>query len=149
MAIVCQNKTNKNCYINMRNWPVAYFLMPIILLLCWCYFARVIFHVPNVFVVDALKLFTSYLYHSIFFVFPGVKSVSFSDWEKIDTVETSRGEAVGKPREKLLTVDEMLQVAYKWQYLKYHRVSVDETVSILNRDDWTLGTEMKPTSKST
>lgn len=41
----------------------------------------------------------------------GVKPVMFSDWEKIDRVETSRGEAIGKPREKLLTVEEMLQVA--------------------------------------
>uniref|UniRef100_A0A3Q3VU08 NADPH:adrenodoxin oxidoreductase, mitochondrial n=1 Tax=Mola mola TaxID=94237 RepID=A0A3Q3VU08_MOLML len=43
----------------------------------------------------------------------GVKPVIFSDWEKIDSVETSRGEARGKPREKLLTVEEMLQVAHK------------------------------------
>lgn len=43
----------------------------------------------------------------------GVKPVLFSDWEKIDSVETSRGEAAGKPREKLLTVEEMLQVAHK------------------------------------
>uniref|UniRef100_A0A3B4U243 NADPH:adrenodoxin oxidoreductase, mitochondrial n=1 Tax=Seriola dumerili TaxID=41447 RepID=A0A3B4U243_SERDU len=41
----------------------------------------------------------------------GVKPVSFSDWEKIDRVEMSRGEASGKPREKLLTVEEMLHVA--------------------------------------
>ncbi|XP_054455134.1 NADPH:adrenodoxin oxidoreductase, mitochondrial [Anoplopoma fimbria] len=41
----------------------------------------------------------------------GVKPVTFSDWEKIDSVEMRRGEAVGKPREKLLTVEEMLQVA--------------------------------------
>ncbi|XP_069563585.1 NADPH:adrenodoxin oxidoreductase, mitochondrial [Brachyistius frenatus] len=43
----------------------------------------------------------------------GVKAVTFSDWEKIDNVEMSRGEASGKPREKLLTVEEMLQVARK------------------------------------
>lgn len=43
----------------------------------------------------------------------GVNPVLFSDWEKIDSVEASRGEAVGKPREKLLTVEEMLQVAHK------------------------------------
>ncbi|TNN48349.1 NADPH:adrenodoxin oxidoreductase, mitochondrial [Liparis tanakae] len=41
----------------------------------------------------------------------GVKPVTFSDWEKIDGVEVSRGKAVGKPREKMLTVEEMLQVA--------------------------------------
>ncbi|XP_028424127.1 NADPH:adrenodoxin oxidoreductase, mitochondrial isoform X2 [Perca flavescens] len=43
----------------------------------------------------------------------GVKPVTFSDWEKIDIVEMRRGEATGKPREKLLTVEEMLQVARK------------------------------------
>lgn len=41
----------------------------------------------------------------------GVKPVTFSDWEKIDNVEMMKGEASGKPREKLLTVEEMLQVA--------------------------------------
>ncbi|KAM8836625.1 NADPH:adrenodoxin oxidoreductase, mitochondrial isoform 2-T2 [Spinachia spinachia] len=41
----------------------------------------------------------------------GVKPVTFVDWEKINSVEVSRGEAAGKPREKLLTVEEMLQVA--------------------------------------
>uniref|UniRef100_A0A8C3ATM3 NADPH:adrenodoxin oxidoreductase, mitochondrial n=1 Tax=Cyclopterus lumpus TaxID=8103 RepID=A0A8C3ATM3_CYCLU len=35
----------------------------------------------------------------------GVKPVTFSDWEKIDRVELSRGEAVGKPREKLSVTD--------------------------------------------
>lgn len=57
--------------------------------------------------------------HSTFYVeksslvSTGVKPVIFSDWEKIDSVETSKGEAIGKPREKLLTVQEMLQVADK------------------------------------
>ncbi|XP_053197146.1 NADPH:adrenodoxin oxidoreductase, mitochondrial [Scomber japonicus] len=41
----------------------------------------------------------------------GVKPVTFSDWEKIDNVEMKRGEASGKPREKILTVEEMLRVA--------------------------------------
>lgn len=41
----------------------------------------------------------------------GVKPVSFSEWENIDREETRRGEDRGKPREKLLDVEEMLQVA--------------------------------------
>ncbi|XP_043958057.1 NADPH:adrenodoxin oxidoreductase, mitochondrial [Gambusia affinis] len=41
----------------------------------------------------------------------GVKPVTFSDWEKIDSLETRRGEACGKPREKLLSVEEMLKAA--------------------------------------
>ncbi|KAK7918932.1 hypothetical protein WMY93_010216 [Mugilogobius chulae] len=42
----------------------------------------------------------------------GIQPVTFCDWEKIDLVETQRGEAVGKPREKIQTVEEMLQVAH-------------------------------------
>ncbi|XP_010890213.2 NADPH:adrenodoxin oxidoreductase, mitochondrial isoform X2 [Esox lucius] len=42
----------------------------------------------------------------------GVKPVLFSDWEKIDSEESKRGEARGKPREKLLDVGEMLKVAW-------------------------------------
>ncbi|XP_072523796.1 NADPH:adrenodoxin oxidoreductase, mitochondrial [Salminus brasiliensis] len=42
----------------------------------------------------------------------GVRSVSFSEWEKINLEEVQRGEAAGKPREKLLDVREMLTVAW-------------------------------------
>ncbi|KAJ8399742.1 hypothetical protein AAFF_G00408470 [Aldrovandia affinis] len=42
----------------------------------------------------------------------GVNPVSFSDWEKIDSEETRRGKAAGKPREKLLEVEEMLKTAH-------------------------------------
>uniref|UniRef100_A0A3P9Q2U1 NADPH:adrenodoxin oxidoreductase, mitochondrial n=1 Tax=Poecilia reticulata TaxID=8081 RepID=A0A3P9Q2U1_POERE len=41
-----------------------------------------------------------------------VKPVAFSDWEKIDSLETRRGDACGKPREKLLSVEEMLKAAW-------------------------------------
>ncbi|XP_062930275.1 NADPH:adrenodoxin oxidoreductase, mitochondrial isoform X2 [Mobula hypostoma] len=41
----------------------------------------------------------------------GICPVSFSGWEKIDSSEVTKGEKVGKPREKLLTVKEMLEVA--------------------------------------
>lgn len=44
-------------------------------------------------------------------LFAGVKPVTFSDWEKINSVEIRRGEANGKLREKILSVEEMLQVA--------------------------------------
>ncbi|KAG9473632.1 hypothetical protein GDO78_004112 [Eleutherodactylus coqui] len=40
----------------------------------------------------------------------GVDPVSFSDWEKIDAVETAQGLKVGKPREKILNTEEMLQL---------------------------------------
>ncbi|XP_031424454.1 NADPH:adrenodoxin oxidoreductase, mitochondrial isoform X1 [Clupea harengus] len=42
----------------------------------------------------------------------GVRPVSFSDWEKISGEEVRRGEAQGKPREKMLDVQEMLSVAW-------------------------------------
>lgn len=38
----------------------------------------------------------------------GVRPVSFSDWEKLDAEEVSRGKDAGKPREKLLDPQEML-----------------------------------------
>uniref|UniRef100_A0A8C6DMV4 NADPH:adrenodoxin oxidoreductase, mitochondrial n=1 Tax=Moschus moschiferus TaxID=68415 RepID=A0A8C6DMV4_MOSMO len=40
----------------------------------------------------------------------GVWCVSFSDWEKLDAEEVSRGQASGKPREKLLDPQEMLRL---------------------------------------
>lgn len=40
----------------------------------------------------------------------GVRAVSFSDWEKLDAEEVSRGQAAGKPREKLLDPQEMLRL---------------------------------------
>lgn len=40
----------------------------------------------------------------------GVRPVSFSDWEKLDAEEVSRGQGAGKPREKLLDPQEMLRL---------------------------------------
>lgn len=37
-------------------------------------------------------------------------TVDFDGWEKIDRVETERGKGVGKPREKILNVAEMLEI---------------------------------------
>ena len=39
--------------------------------------------------------------------------VTFPEWEAIDAEEVRRGEAVGKPREKLVDIREMLSVAKK------------------------------------
>lgn len=43
----------------------------------------------------------------------GVSTVSYSDWEKIDKVEQERGKKVGKPREKIVDISEMLNIALK------------------------------------
>uniref|UniRef100_A0A8D2B134 NADPH:adrenodoxin oxidoreductase, mitochondrial n=1 Tax=Sciurus vulgaris TaxID=55149 RepID=A0A8D2B134_SCIVU len=40
----------------------------------------------------------------------GVRPVSFSDWEKLDAEEVSRGQGAGKPREKLVDPQEMLRL---------------------------------------
>ncbi|XP_025954901.2 NADPH:adrenodoxin oxidoreductase, mitochondrial isoform X1 [Dromaius novaehollandiae] len=40
----------------------------------------------------------------------GVRPVSFSEWEKIDAAEVARGKAAGKPREKIVDPEEMLQL---------------------------------------
>nr|KAF6286771.1 ferredoxin reductase [Pipistrellus kuhlii] len=40
----------------------------------------------------------------------GVRPISFSDWEKLDATEVSRGQRTGKPREKLLDPQEMLRL---------------------------------------
>ncbi|XP_025053281.1 NADPH:adrenodoxin oxidoreductase, mitochondrial [Alligator sinensis] len=40
----------------------------------------------------------------------GVHPVSFSDWEKIDAAEVARGQLAGKPREKIVDPQEMLQL---------------------------------------
>lgn len=77
-----------------------------------------------------VKFCLKFTFTTGFCFFAGVKPVLFSDWEKIDIVETSRGEAVGKPREKLLTVEEMLQVAHKWPQ---YRQSMRHFATILSR----------------
>ncbi|XP_010629047.1 NADPH:adrenodoxin oxidoreductase, mitochondrial isoform X2 [Fukomys damarensis] len=40
----------------------------------------------------------------------GIRPVSFSDWEKLDAEEVSRGQGARKPREKLVDSQEMLQL---------------------------------------
>ncbi len=41
----------------------------------------------------------------------GIKFVDYEAWKKIDAVEIERGEAKGKPREKIVRVDDMLSIA--------------------------------------
>lgn len=41
----------------------------------------------------------------------GVQIVSYSDWQKIDRVECEHGKQLGKPREKIVDVAEMLKIA--------------------------------------
>uniref|UniRef100_A0A673IE63 NADPH:adrenodoxin oxidoreductase, mitochondrial n=1 Tax=Sinocyclocheilus rhinocerous TaxID=307959 RepID=A0A673IE63_9TELE len=41
----------------------------------------------------------------------GVRTVLFSQWEKINAEEEKRGRSLGKPREKLLDVNQMLKIA--------------------------------------
>jgi adrenodoxin-NADP+ reductase len=41
----------------------------------------------------------------------GVRAVSFGGWQRIDGREVADGAAVGKPREKLVSVDDMLDTA--------------------------------------
>lgn len=43
----------------------------------------------------------------------GVQIVTYEDWEKIDRVEQERGKNVGKPREKIVNISEMLDIAAK------------------------------------
>lgn len=45
--------------------------------------------------------------------FPGVRPVFFDQWRKIDQVEQKRGNERGKPREKIVHVHEMLNIAYE------------------------------------
>ncbi|XP_012287964.1 NADPH:adrenodoxin oxidoreductase, mitochondrial isoform X3 [Orussus abietinus] len=40
----------------------------------------------------------------------GVRTVSYEDWEKIDKVEIERGKKLGKAREKIVDVNEMLKI---------------------------------------
>jgi hypothetical protein len=37
--------------------------------------------------------------------------VRFDEWEKINRIERERGKKIGKPREKIISTKEMLQIA--------------------------------------
>ncbi|XP_068970375.1 NADPH:adrenodoxin oxidoreductase, mitochondrial isoform X1 [Bombus flavifrons] len=39
--------------------------------------------------------------------------VSYNDWKKIDKVECERGKTLGKPREKIVDINEMLEIALR------------------------------------
>lgn len=39
----------------------------------------------------------------------GIRSISFSDWTKLDRVEVERGQKVGKPREKFVSLEDVFQ----------------------------------------
>lgn len=40
----------------------------------------------------------------------GVQTVSFDDWKKIDSIEMSQGKLIGKPREKMVVISEILKI---------------------------------------
>ena len=40
----------------------------------------------------------------------GVQPTTFSDWEKLDSVEVRDGERAGKPREKITSIQTMLDI---------------------------------------
>lgn len=46
----------------------------------------------------------------IFLKSKNIRVVSFADWKKIDAAEIARGKILGKPREKFVKVEEMLEV---------------------------------------
>jgi hypothetical protein len=39
-----------------------------------------------------------------------IRCVSYDDWKKLDAYETNLGIAKGKPREKILNIDKMLEL---------------------------------------
>lgn len=43
----------------------------------------------------------------------GIPIVSYNGWKKIDKVECERGKILGKPREKIIDINEMLKIALK------------------------------------
>lgn len=46
----------------------------------------------------------------IVYYFTESQPVSFADWERIDRVERRRGEVSGKPREKIVSIEEMMRI---------------------------------------
>ncbi|XP_053988816.1 NADPH:adrenodoxin oxidoreductase, mitochondrial isoform X1 [Hylaeus volcanicus] len=43
----------------------------------------------------------------------GIRTVSYNDWKKIDKVECEKGKELGKPREKIVNINKMLEIALK------------------------------------
>lgn len=43
----------------------------------------------------------------------GIQTISYKNWEKIDHAERERGKELGKPREKIVNVAKMLEIAAK------------------------------------
>lgn len=55
----------------------------------------------------------------------GVRPISFADWERVDAVEKLAGKALGKPREKLTSIEAILGAAFA-------------DITQHKRDNWTL-----------
>lgn len=58
-----------------------------------------------------VQILTHLLSRFIFFFYLGNEIVRFDEWEKIDRKEQERGKKHGKPREKIISTKEMLQIA--------------------------------------
>jgi len=62
--------------------------------------------------LQLLFYFGIFYFCAVVYSVAGITPVTFSDWQKIDAVEKSRGESRGKPREKIVDVDVMLSIAH-------------------------------------
>lgn len=60
------------------------------------------------FVINVLEI--RYDYSSIYLCTSGIVAVDWNGWQKIDEVEVSRGKACNKPREKIVDINEMLDI---------------------------------------
>jgi hypothetical protein len=52
-----------------------------------------------------------FVFHASVFLFSYIllQVISFSDWQRIDAAEVGQGQDIGKPREKFVDIDKMLE----------------------------------------
>ena len=63
---------------------------------------------PNIFYVQKKSRGSSVIHN---LKFETSSAVTFTNWEKIDKAETEAGEKIGKPREKIVDIQQMIKVA--------------------------------------
>ena len=80
---------------------------------CFCFFSVLVLLIYLFWFLTIIFIIIIFLFLCLFLFLPDVKPVLYDDWLRIDCEEKRRGEEVGKPREKMTSIEEMLHYAFK------------------------------------
>ena len=92
---------------------VCFVLWLFVCLFLFLFFSVLVLLINLFWFLTIIFIIIIFLFLCLFLFLPDVKPVLYDDWLRIDCEEKRRGEEVGKPREKMTSIEEMMHYAFK------------------------------------